>query len=352
MSGSSAGQQANACSASFVAPAGRSAAGGGTLAEWYHNPLGVMFADEYTGALFSDIIQFNQGYQIFDNGFTVRVQAVDSSVPTMNIWQDGVVTAAATPRALTNTSNQVTLGANYVNPGYNVQYAGTYALALAFSVALTDSQVQALTSLIRRTVGTGLSWHNNVVIEGDSQAACSALGLDSDKWHYKLTQLAGNNWYGKGARVVSAVAGTASDERLAAYNASVFPYRNYSGGADNKPIFLLWIGINDVGRGYLADFSWSNIKAHHALARRDGFRTVAFTLPATNLYVTAEQDKQRVLLNTIIKNNPRAYDYLVDLAAIWPTWNATDFTDVVHLSAVGCTTCATAINKVLPAASV
>jgi hypothetical protein len=334
------GEASFAALGSLVAPAGRSAAGGGAVCQLYHNSTGPMSSDGFTGTQGTDLLACSPAYNNYMQYFRMFGVAVDSTIPAASNWCDYTISNHATPRTMTNLSTMVTNGALFDNPGYSLFYSGTIALCLAFSTPLTDAQMQAVYALIRRTVGSGLSWVPMVVIEGDSQGAGSANAADTDRWNYKLLLQAGINWYGKGLRTVQATGGQTAVQRLAAYNSAVFPFR-YRGG-DEKPWCIVCEGANDLVVDTTADTLFSTVSQHLALMRRDGFKTIVTTLPF-NLNLTAYQNQQRLGFNERLRNAPRLYDYLVDLGAKWPAWNGTDYLDNVHLGPIGNTTFANLI---------
>lgn len=329
--GDVAGQAAFASVASIVAAAGRSAAGGGTIGSILHNNLGGLSTQGYTGAVGTDQIQFATPYGINDQCF--RLFAVASDVgPAMANWCDWIRTAHATPQTFTNANTMVTNAALFDNPGYSLFYKGTIAVSLAFNVALSDTVMQAIYSILRRTVASGLPWCQRVTIEGDSQANATTNGVDTDRWHNKLMLTAGNSWYGNAYRDLQATSGHTSTQRLAAYNSAVFPSRPRN--TDDRSWYMLLVGINDLATDVPAATVHANILTMLGQARRDGFRTLVFTLPAHQT-LSARQELERRALNERLRGSGRAVNFVVDLGARFTAWDAALYLDTVHLNPAG-----------------
>lgn len=340
------GQAAFGTPGSIVAAAGRSAAGGGTVGSIYHNNLGGLQTDAFTGALQTDQLAFNPGVPITSAYFRFLAFANDGGTAMAN-WVDTYRTPHVTPRTTVNLNTMVTNAAGYDNPGYSLFYKGTFAATLAFNSALTDAQMQAIYRILRTTICSGLLWTQTVTVEGDSQAAATNNAADTDRWHYKLIQTPGTSWGGKAYRNVQAVGGQTAVQRLAAYSSAVTPW--IPKALEDRSWFILCEGINDIAADAKGQDVWTTVAAHLALARRDGFRTMLMTLPAHQT-LTGFQEVQRRLYNDIAISQigRRAYDVLIDLATTFKTWDASLYNDSVHLNPAANTTVANLIVAQLP----
>lgn len=315
----------------IVSPTGRSTAvTGGPLSQLYHNNQAAVSTDSYNGTLSSDTVVALPSHSVILSGMRMFAFAADGGgSPSMANWIDTTKTAHATPRAYANNATIVTNAGNFDSPGYSLFYQGTVAMSLVFNVVISDAQMQAIYAILRKTIASGLPWVQTYTVEGDSQAAGAVA--DGNSWHFQLGLVAATYWYPKAYRNVKATGGQTSTQRLAAYLSAVYPSRPMV--PEDRSWFTLCVGINDLFNDVTAEAVMANILAHQALARRDGFRTMQFTLPAHQT-LTPLQETQRRRINDMIRgyDKSKLWDYMIDLGAQWPVWDTNYYLDATHLN--------------------
>jgi lysophospholipase L1-like esterase len=247
------------------------------------------------------------------DGFTFGVTAVDATVTQnspeshMLVTRDGNAGTTTTLTAnvndtklvsstsvavITNALDRVIISALQGTTSINGWFKSTTSAWLVFNTALTDTQLADLRALAERTISPVMK----IVVEGDSLS-------ESGNWtNYAIST---NNLWG-GIRSLTNVAGSGATvtAMLASYASEVAPLAPSAG--EEKWATILG-GTNDVVSASGATI-FSRLSQWWALARADGFKVVAFTIPRSGGGYNSVIDAA----NALIRTAGDEYDLLVD----------------------------------------
>jgi hypothetical protein len=142
----------------------------------------------------------------------------------------------------------------------------------------------------------------------------------------------------------TAVSGRRASEINAAYAVNI---GNYAPTASERGLLCILAGTNDLGLGAdTAANTYIQLKAIWAAAIVSGFDVCAFTIARGSNHGTAAKEKERTLLNELIKSDRALYKYLVDLPEIVDQYSDAP-TDSLHYDANGNRKIAEAVRDVI-----
>jgi lysophospholipase L1-like esterase len=182
------------------------------------------------------------------------------------------------------------------------------------------------------------------VYEGDSLTAASANPANLNKWPAQLPIL--SPYFAQGTSHNFAKPGTKSSRlpgEFATQAHTVKPAKGQTG------YFFVWAGTNDLARGAAAEAVYENLRMTWQLARADGYKVVAFTVPPARA-ITGDQEISRAQLNGMILGDRSAYDLVIRAHDLLPNPSNTNLFlgDGTHLTRAGNTLIAKTVAATVP----
>lgn len=121
-----------------------------------------------------------------------------------------------------------------------------------------------------------------------------------------------------------------SDMLFSQYTNHVKPWRTAGG---TNAVLALYAGLNDIASATPFEV-YTNLSNYWALARADGFKVIAFTLPSRRDTTTLTERSATFELNKLIRQDPSLYDELCDAAVFFRGMRMTNTADGTHWDAV------------------
>ncbi len=204
------------------------------------------------------------------------------------------------------------INAATVNGAFNGNGAGLTNLNFSqFTNAVTVNALADPTNLVTVNFPATSYW----IIAGDSLSS----GYDSvNDYFYYLTNLYGFSVVGGHN---SAVPGQTAGTIYTNYTSQIHAYLP---GPGTNCVLSLRAGIHDVGQNFTAEQVFSYLTNIWHLAHQDNMTVVAFTV-TSGLNIPSgggtfnSCEFQRYRLNSMIRNSPQLWDYLIDVTAFTPT---------------------------------
>ena len=170
------------------------------------------------------------------------------------------------------------------------------------------------------------------VVVGDSLSSSGSGSMEAYSWAAYWSRFSSN----VGVNYTNlAVGGRTAAQIDAAHATQVTPISPATLGGSGY-LFAL-CGTNDLGvSGSSAATVQGLLTSIWGKARTDGFKVVAFTITKGST-ITAGEETNRVSVNTWIRTQSAAYDYLIDLDRIYPNIlsDTRYYDDSLHFSAIG-----------------
>lgn len=175
----------------------------------------------------------------------------------------------------------------------------------SYGQLLTGNNVSGYNLTSTSSLGISTASNDIYVFEGDSISAVPGPSGTGNEWPLQLKNFEYQVKYGQNNYV--ATSGETSAQVLAEYSTQVHPLRPTS--SNTNAVFFLVIGTNDLAHLVATSTFYSNVKAEWALARADGFRVIASTIPQSTM-VTYGNDGINGM-NALIMSDTSLYDGLM-----------------------------------------
>jgi hypothetical protein len=221
------------------------------------------------------------------------------------------------------------INAGTVNAAFNGNGAGLTNLNFSqFTNTVTVNALTDPTNLVTIDFPNTSYW----ILAGDSLT--SGFGGVNNYFYY-LTNLYGFSSVGWENSAIAAQAAGTIDTNY------VTEIHDYLPGPGTNCVLAIWAGINDLGLSgnFSAEQIFGFLTNIWHKAHQDGMTVVAFTVSCslnapTSPVTFNSAEFQRYRLNSMIRNSPQLWDYLVDVAAFTPTpeEDRTWYIDNVHFT--------------------
>ncbi len=234
---------------------------------------------------------------------------------TANVDSAANLVSSTSVATITNSLGRVIISALQGTTSLSAWFKSTCATWLVFNISLSDSELAAVKALVEANL-SGLS---DMVVEGDSL---------SETGNWTNYALVGQNLWGK-VRSLTNLAGSGAtvSAMIAQYPTEIAPLKPVAG--QTKWVTIMG-GTNDVVAADGATI-YARLVQWWALAKADGFKVCAFTIPRSGGGYNAVIDAANVL----IRAAGDKYDLLVDTDRFFKRLTGSDtyYTNATYFNA-------------------